>query len=130
MKFRNLLAVAAVSGCLVVVACGGDDGGGDDDSANTCETGVSFQMVGKPFVEKYCQDCHSADADESLRVTAEDVLLDDEEGIREHGQHVWERVQNETMPPAKHPDQPTTPERADFLDWLDCSGIKDLEHEH
>jgi uncharacterized membrane protein len=129
MKFRNLLAVAAVSGCLVVVACGGDDGGGDDDSGNSCDTGVNFQMVGKPFVETYCQSCHSENAADTLRPTAEDVLFDDEEGIRDHGQHVFENVQDETMPP-RNSKQPTSDERADFLEWLTCSGIKDLEHEH
>lgn len=129
MKFRNLLVVAAVLGCVAVVACGGDDSGGDDDSGASCETGVNFEMVGKPFVDEYCLSCHSENADETLRVTAEDVLLDDEAGIREHGQHVWERVQEETMPPAKS-KQPSKDERADFLAWLRCSGIKDLEHQH
>lgn len=128
MKFRNLLALVAVSGCLSFVACGGDDNGGGGDTSN-CEPNQNFEMVGKPFVTQYCLDCHSENASEQLRATAEGVMFDDEDGIREHGTHVYERVRDETMPPADHPDQPDGDARVKFLDWLDCSGIKN-EHVH
>jgi hypothetical protein len=59
------------------------------------------------------------------------VNFDDLAGIKEHGMHVFERTMDETMPP-KLPNtpQPSTDERADFIDWLDCEGISELEHEH
>jgi hypothetical protein len=128
MMFRNLVALTAICAVASFGACGEDEKENDDGGEN-CDPGVTYEAVGKPFVAKYCLDCHGENVDIDDRIGApEDANFDDLAGIRDHGSHVFENVQNETMPPKAHREQPTTPERADFLDWLDCSGIAELDH--
>jgi uncharacterized membrane protein len=133
MTFRKWFAVTAVCAAAAFGACGSDDSSGgddDDDTANTCETGVSYAAVGKPFADQFCVSCHGKDVDVGDRVGApEDVNFDTEAGLREHGMHVFEEVMEEMMPP-KDSKQPTADQRADFLDWLECSGASKVEHDH
>jgi uncharacterized membrane protein len=131
MTFRNLLALGLCATVAAIGACGDDDKdeGSDEAPVNTCEAAVSYESVGKPFVDKYCISCHSKSS--SDRVGApDDVNFDTLAGITEHGSHVAEEVAEEMMPPKTAKTQPSAAERADFTDWLDCSGIAALEHHH
>ncbi len=85
------------------------------DDATSLET--AFPKEVRPFLQKYCADCHNADEMTSgVRVDHLDAKLEDRrlklwEGI----QRV---VQSGKMPP-KEEDQPTEPERKALLGWID-----------
>lgn len=85
------------------------------DDATSLET--AFPKEVRPFLQKYCADCHNADEMTSgVRVDDLDAKLEDRrlklwEGI----QRV---VQSGKMPP-KEEDQPTEPERKALLGWIE-----------
>ena len=130
MTFRNWVAVTGLCAMAAFGACGEDEKDGDDSGENTCKPEQTYQAVGKPFVDEYCIGCHS-ESSKDRGGAPEDVNFDDLAGIRDHGMHVYEEVKDETMPPkASTYAQPDGDARVKFLDWLDCEGISELEHEH
>ena len=122
--------MAGMCALAFAVACEEEDKGDEGGANGDCEQGVTYEAVGKPFVEEYCLSCHSEDVDDSLRAGVEEVTFDDLKGIRAHGRHVHERVMDGTMPPKNAAKKPSDAERTEFLEWLECSGIAEEEHDH
>lgn len=127
MTFRHLLALGLCA-AAALGACGEEDDG-DGEQAGSCAEGISYEKVGKPFADAYCVSCHSKDAADR-RGASPGANFDTLDGIKAHGMHVFEEVVDETMPPPFAEAQPSQEERADFVNWLDCAGIAELEHEH
>ena len=130
MTFRSVLAMAAMCALAFAVACEEEDKGDKGASNGDCPDGVTYDDVGKPFVEEYCLSCHSEDVDDGLRAGVEEVTFDDLAGIRAHGGHVHERVMDGTMPPKNATKKPDAAARAKFVEWLECSGLAEEEHDH
>ena len=76
---------------------------------------LTFEVVAKPFLAKYCLDCHGADTHEG------DVALHELSGIdaenAELWKSVWEQVSLKKMPP-KEETQPDALERWQFATWI------------
>lgn len=111
----------------------GTDGSTGDDSATdgglalswACPPELSFQAVGKPFLETYCARCH---APTRARELGASHVIDTEARVREHGMGLYDLVLSGAMPRAGGP----VPEadKRDFLDWLECSGASSAGQDH
>ena len=130
MKFRDVLMVGGAA--LALIACGDDDDQGAEETHDQCASGVTYALVARPFLEKYCLGCHSQSVvGNDARVGApDDANFDTEAEVMEHGGHIYENLIDRMMPPADAPaGQPTSAERDAMLTWLECSGASEHEHE-
>ncbi len=91
---------------------------GDGASSPTDALESRFASEVKPFVERYCAECHAADepkADLDLtRHTARDIV----DGKAGPWSPVLDRLQTHEMPPEDAARQPSSEERALVLTWL------------
>lgn len=127
MEFRRLLTIGLCLAAVGLGACGDDKK--EEEPVDRCEEGQTYEAVAKPFLTAYCTRCHSASSTNRLGAP-EDANFDTLAELREHGMHVAENVAEEMMPPPGLKPQPSTLERADFLKWLDCSGVAASGHHH
>ncbi len=85
--------------------------------------GEEFATEIKPFLERYCHDCHG---DGSAKG---DVSLDDaENGAQKLDNHklwlrIWKNLRTDLMPPAKKA-QPESAERAKVVQWIERQVFK------
>lgn len=129
LRVRTLSALV-LWGSAGLSACGDADKTrvADEMSAELdgdCPEGVTYQKVAKPFVARYCLRCHSEKINLGSALAVAHVF-DTEADLRGAGQHVYDTVSLETMPPSfAPPDQlrPTQKERNALLSWLECSGV-------
>lgn len=143
------LASVSASGCQDV-----NGSRGSVSSAETldCPKDVTYEKVARPFFDEYCGNCHS----EAVREEPEDGeeqeedgeqqdgdvldvphIFDTERNIRELGAHIYEAIEDETMPPLESDmelPRPSFKDRRGILEWLECSGAFEAEpeeeHEH
>lgn len=114
--------------------CGGEDDDGDHEEEEvgpptgaTCPDGstLTYENLGKPFMESYCLRCHSESVTGADRQGApSDHNFDDIISIRGLTEHIDEKAgsgpdaTNEFMPTTD--PKPTTDERAQLSEWLAC----------
>ena len=76
----------------------------------------SFANLGKPFLEKYCLDCHDGDTQKGK------VALHELDGVTadnaEIWKRVWEQVALKEMPPRKKETQPSPLDRVKISNWI------------
>ncbi len=88
-----------------------------DPSAVTAAPAGSFDQVARPFLAKYCIDCHGPKKQSgSLALHKADAASVQDD--RPSWESVLEKLRAGEMPPKKKP-QPTAAEKAAFLAWLD-----------
>lgn len=75
---------------------------------------MSLQNDIKPFLSKYCVDCHGAEV-QKAKFALHDITLD--EADLQHWEMIAENIELELMPPPKKP-QPTEEERFAVVDWI------------
>jgi hypothetical protein len=104
-------------GLLLLFACAGDSADAADE----------FDSQVKPFIQKYCSDCHGADEPEgdiSLHAISGDLSKG---GAVKSWEKVYEQLTLASMPP-KDEEQPDVHARAMVVRWLEQefarSGIK------
>ena len=77
---------------------------------------TGFESVAKPFLQKYCMDCHGADVAEA------DIILDDLTEITSENadrwKSVWEQVALKAMPPKDVGDLPNLMARHRLSTWI------------
>ncbi|MEQ8789205.1 MAG: DUF1588 domain-containing protein [Pirellulaceae bacterium] len=77
---------------------------------------ATFESRAKPFLQKYCIDCHGADLQEG------DVAFNELTGIdannAELWKRVWEQVALKQMPPKDESNQPAALERLQLSNWI------------
>ena len=78
-----------------------------------------FQMSVRPFLKKYCFDCHGPETETEGIAFHE---FDDSASVLK-ARKVWEKalaqIRAGAMPPADHDTQPSMPERKQVVAWLD-----------
>lgn len=84
----------------------------NEDSARQFETEV------KPFLQRYCADCHTGDEPEGS-VTLDYKLAPDVAAEFQKWTSVLQKVGGHEMPP-EDAEQPSERERADFAKWVDA----------
>ena len=76
----------------------------------------SFKRDARPFLERYCFDCHDEETKKG------DLALDGLTGVNEENfgvwKSVWEQVALKEMPPKKKKNQPETIDRLRFSQWI------------
>lgn len=76
----------------------------------------SFANLGRPFLEKYCLDCHDGDTQKGK------VALHELDGVTadnaELWKRVWEQVALKEMPPRKKETQPSPLDRVKISNWI------------
>lgn len=87
-------------------------------TAGAADLEARFSRDVKPFLQKFCLDCHDTDVkkaelDLSIYPTLDSVTKD-----FGHWELVTERLQAGDMPPAKSKTQPTPQERKAMIDWI------------
>ena len=118
---RRLSASLCLAGVLVAPTALPADDAPDDE----------FVSLAQPFLESFCLDCHTgrrakAKLDLERFRSSEDVTRH-----RKEWEKVLHMVSEREMPPERR-DQPTEPQRAEFVDWVrreldrfDCDGPVD-----
>ena len=84
-----------------------------------------FETEIKPFLEKYCVDCHSGGEDAKGDVDLSTMTASNFAERFEHWESAINRVKSHEMPP-KDASQPTTQERQKLLKWYQ-SEIKSVD---
>jgi hypothetical protein len=77
---------------------------------------ATFRNTAKPFIEKYCMDCHDSETqkgDVSL-----EALRDVSAANAGMWKRVWEQIALKEMPPRKKKNQPELLERLDVSNWI------------
>src|SRR5688572_10866929 len=87
-------------------------------TASAADLEARFSRDVKPFMEKFCLECHDTDVkkaelDLSIYPTLDSVTKD-----FGHWELVMERLAAGDMPPAKSKTQPTAKERKGMIDWI------------
>jgi len=96
-----------------------------------CPQDITYEKVARPFVARYCLRCHSEKSTTNAALAVAHVF-DTEADVRGAGQHLYDTVAMETMPPSFGPAdllRPTTHERNALLSWLECSGVAEELHQ-
>ena len=87
---------------------------GQTERVSHGEAGVA--LPARPFLEKYCVDCHDDDSTEG------GVSLDGLDAVTPENaslwKRIWEQVALKEMPPRKKANQPTLLERYDLSNWI------------
>lgn len=125
---NRLLSIASLLGlaaCIALVSgLSGADAGAAGASPEQAAPEVSFNQDIKPFLGKYCVDCHGVEVKKAGFAVHEIT-----QGDTEHWEKIVESVSLELMPPPKKP-QPTRAERDAFVDWvrenLQAHGIDEM----
>ena len=76
----------------------------------------TFENKVKPFLTKYCIDCHNTDNAEA-NVSFENLGEVSVENAS-HWKRAWERVALKEMPPRKETNQPDLMERLEVSRWI------------
>ena len=86
---------------------------------------ADFKTLAKPFLEKYCLECHDSDTQKG------DVALHELTGVTaknaELWKQVWEQVALKEMPPRKKKNQPDSLKRLEISDWITSELSKALK---
>ena len=126
--------VTAAIGLGVLLDLGGPAGGPAENAATAAPRPApdTFETVMRPFLQKYCMDCHSGEtAEAGLDLAAfhseQDVL-----NSRKRWEKVVDMLDFEAMPPGDAEPLPTAAERHAALQWLeqrlfqlDCRIVRD-----
>ena len=80
------------------------------------ESPTAFVSVAKPFLQKYCLDCHGSDTQEG-DVAFHELAGVDAENV-ELWKRVWEQVALKEMPPKDASDSPDALERLRLSNWI------------
>ncbi|MBA3392821.1 MAG: hypothetical protein H0T89_09260 [Deltaproteobacteria bacterium] len=131
-----------ISTLLSLAACGPGDGGEPTPTETVCPSPdpntLTYENFGRPFMEKYCTQCHASTLPRSMRNGAPlfhdfDSLL----GVLQVANHIDEQAghgpnaENSFMPPARCPAEPgeapttdcmkpSAEERRNLALWLAC----------
>jgi len=86
-------------------------------------TALRYENFGAPFMNSYCQSCHSADSADRKGAPGE-FIFDTPEQIQRHRARIFVRsaAGNDSMPPG--PDDPSAEERTKLAEWLACGAPK------
>ena len=80
------------------------------------DNSTRFESQAKPFLEKYCFDCHGDDTQKG------DVAFHELNGINADNarlwKSIWEQVALKEMPPRKKKTQPDIEERRQLAEWI------------
>ena len=124
MNLRTLLVISLGLGGLS--ACGDDKA--PAAAEGDCAAGQSFKAVADPFLDKYCRTCHGATT--AAKLGGEHDFSKEAE-VFEHGHAMVENLTGGGTPmPPEGSKQPTAADKQKFLDWLECSGAGEGEHDH
>ncbi|HUJ57942.1 MAG TPA: hypothetical protein VLX92_05605 [Kofleriaceae bacterium] len=97
---------------LALAACG------NDGDAACQAAGLSYDNTGLPYVENWCNGCHSADVPPGMRQDAPTgVNFDSVTEIRDQLIAITDTLQDQTMPPEGGPSAADTQA---MIQWLDC----------
>jgi hypothetical protein len=85
----------------------------------TAQDGLTYAGEVKPFLQKYCYDCHAdgtnkGDLQLDQHTTEAQALAD-----LPFWKHVREAITTQVMPPPKKKNQPSETERAKLASWID-----------
>ncbi|MEI6235327.1 MAG: DUF1588 domain-containing protein [Planctomycetota bacterium] len=96
---------------------------GQTDPGNAGE--VAFKKRAKPFLEKYCMECHDNDTEKG-NISLENLgdVSPENAGM---WKRVWEQVALKEMPPRKRRNQPELMERLELSNWITDGMTKALK---
>lgn len=82
-------------------------------------TSLDYASFGEPFLEKWCNACHSAPEGDRQGAPS-DVRFDSVEDVRRWRERIFERsaLGNDSMPPGL--GDPPAEERRRLAEWLAC----------
>lgn len=96
---------------VALAACG-------TDSDSTCTSAITYSTVGQPYMESWCNGCHSADLPPNMRQLAPaNVNFDTLDEIRGQLLPIQMTIQTGTMPPEGGPN---AQDQMLVLQWLGC----------
>lgn len=123
---RNLARAAIVVVVFGFVGCTPVDRGVNDPSEEPCGT-LTYENFAADFFDSYCLRCHSEDLTGLARSGApSSVNFDTLDLIRERLDRIGIRAGSAgSMPPSE--PFPTSTERAQLLNWIDCGALTDDE---
>ncbi len=80
---------------------------------------LDYQSFGKPFFDRWCNDCHSKGSSDR-QGAPDDVNFDSRDQIAGQRERIFVRsaADNDSMPPG--PDDPPRSEREKLAEWLAC----------
>ena len=87
--------------------------------AESPATEALFQKDVRPFLEKYCFDCHANGVEEGGLAFDDDTSAEKIDEHRKDYEKALRMISAEAMPPGDHYAQPTAKEREQVLRWLD-----------
>jgi len=92
----------------------------EDYPCPTSGTTLTYQNFGEPFLDEWCNSCHSAKLGER-RGAPEEVVFDDVDDVRKWKERIFERsaLGNDSMPPGNDDDPPSS-DRKKLAEWLAC----------
>ena len=82
-------------------------------------TEALFQKDVRPFLEKYCFDCHANGVEEGGLAFDDDTSAEHIDEHRKDYEKALRMIVAEAMPPGDHYAQPTAKEREQVMQWLD-----------
>ncbi|GMV13322.1 MAG: cytochrome c [Polyangiaceae bacterium] len=91
----------------------------DDYACPDGGTSLDYASFGEPFLERWCNSCHSAGEGDRQGAPA-DVRFDSVEEVRRWRERIFARsaLGNDSMPPGL--GDPPTAERRRLAEWLAC----------
>lgn len=87
--------------------------------AESPATEAAFQKDVRPFLEKYCFDCHANGVEEGGLAFDDDTSAELVDQHRKDYEKALRMITAEAMPPGDHYAQPTAKEREQVMQWLD-----------
>ncbi|WP_166831364.1 DUF1592 domain-containing protein [Thalassoroseus pseudoceratinae] len=115
LLFRNF---SGVSQPQTAAAASGDKDQPQQRSESPA-TEAAFQKDVRPFLEKYCFDCHADGVEEAGLAFDDDTTAEHIDKNRRQYEKALRMIVAEAMPPGDHYAQPTAKERERVLSWLD-----------
>ena len=91
----------------------------DDYDSPDGGTTLDYQSFGKPFLDQWCNDCHSRGSTDR-QGAPDDIVFDSPSDVRRFKARIFARsaADNDSMPPG--PDDPPRAERERLAEWLAC----------
>ena len=107
-----VLSLCMLSGCVDIATL-------DDYPCPDGGTSLDYASFGEPFMEKWCNSCHSA-SEGQRKGAPGDVRFDSVEDVRRWRERIFARsaLDNDSMPPGL--DDPPASERRKLAEWLAC----------
>lgn len=116
------VVLAVLGGCALEEAPPPPPKQFDSLAAHPCpdHSTLTYESFGEPFLNVWCNGCHSSEMPEGMRGKAPlGVDFDDIELVRSQTSRIWARAgdHNATMPPVGGPE---AEERTNLGEWLAC----------